>query len=173
MGECDANPRYMKKNCGPVCQSCEFLTIEGRCRIDDAGPEVWGPGDLNAMFERLVSEPFLSTYEVKILSSPDSNDGPWIISMENFVSETEAEKLIELGAKEGYKRSLGNGKLLPDGSIEEVVSPTRTSTNAWCQGACYNDTTARDVTNRVSDAIRIPEGNSEHIQLLRYEVGQL
>lgn len=173
MGECDANPAYMKLNCGPMCQSCDYLTIEGRCSMDDAGPDVWGPGDLDAQFEKLVREPYLSKYEVQILSSPNINDGPWVITMENVIDATEAEKLIELGAEEGYRRSLDAGKVLPDGTIEEVLSPNRTSTNAWCQNDCYKDAVVQDVTQRLSDIIQIPEGNSEYIQLLRYEVSQL
>jgi prolyl 4-hydroxylase len=173
MGECDANPKYMKMNCAPVCQSCEYLTVDGRCSMDDAGEDAWEPGDLDAMFERLVKEPYLSTYDVQILSSPEMNDGPWVITMENVVSEFEAEKFIQLGAEEGYKRSMDVGNTRPDGTVEEVVSPSRTSTNAWCQHSCYEDDLVKNVTKRVCDMVGIPEGNSEYIQLLRYEVGQL
>ncbi|KAG7348438.1 2-oxyglutarate/Fe(II) oxygenase [Nitzschia inconspicua] len=172
MGECEANPKYMKAKCGPVCQSCDYLTIEGRCSMDDAGEDVWKSGDLDAMFERLVQEPYLSMYHVEVLSSPGINGGPWIITMEDVLSAAEAARLIELGAEEGYRQSKDVGKMLPNGKVEEVVSPGRTSTNAWCQNSCYEDTMARIIGQRVSDFVGIPEDNSEYIQLLRYEVGQ-
>ena len=56
----------------------------------------WGAGDLNRLFEKLTSEPFLSTHNVQVHSSP-AKDGPWIISMDNIVTEDQANHFIELG----------------------------------------------------------------------------
>lgn len=44
-GECDDNPAYMLPNCAPVCGSCEALTVEGRCPIDENAINAWGPGE--------------------------------------------------------------------------------------------------------------------------------
>lgn len=140
--------------------------------MEEAGDDVWRPGDLNSMFEKLVREPYLSKYDVQILSSPEM-DGPWVITMENVVSPKEAERFIELGTRKGYRRSLGVGEVKYDGTVEDVESNVRTSSNAWCQDECYEDATAQAVTERIVDMIGIPEGNAEFIQLLRYEVGQL
>jgi hypothetical protein len=103
-GECEKNPSYMKVYCAPVCQVCHYLTVEGRCLIDPDAPVAWKPhGDLDNMFRRLSSEPYLSLYGVQILSSPDiDEDHPWVITMENVVSDVEADRLIELGAIEGW-----------------------------------------------------------------------
>jgi hypothetical protein len=119
----------MKKDCAPACRSCEFLSIEGRCPMDPDAPEAWGPGDLDKTFTRLTQEPYLSEYEVQVWSSPP--DGPWVITMENVVSAEEAERLIELGAEEGYDLSKNVGKVLPNGEMERLNSTTRTSMNAW------------------------------------------
>jgi hypothetical protein len=97
-GECTANPKYMKKSCAPACFSCDYLSVEARCPIDPEAPNAWGPGDLDAMFTRLSTEPFLTEYSVNVLSSPQMTGGPWVITMENVVTEKEAERLIELGA---------------------------------------------------------------------------
>jgi prolyl 4-hydroxylase len=173
MGECDANPGYMKMNCAPVCHSCDFLTIEGRCNLEERGEDVWGPGDLEKLFRKLTEEPFFSQNDVQILSSPDDG-GPWVITMENVVSEEEAKSLIALGKQEGYERSLDVGGLKYDGTTESVQSTDRTSTNAWCtSNACLADEAVQNVTNRISDLVGIPETNSEHFQMLRYEEGQL
>jgi len=96
-GECETNPKYMKKSCAPACLSCDYLSIEGRCPIDPNAPQAWGPGDLNAMFTKLTSEPYLSNYSVQILSSPTTTGGPWLITMDNVLSEAESERLIQLG----------------------------------------------------------------------------
>jgi prolyl 4-hydroxylase len=174
-GECEVNPRYMKMNCGPVCESCEYLSIEGRCKMEDAGPEVWKPGDLDRMFQRISGQPFRSTYSVQILSSPETNDGaPWVVTLENVLSADEAEKLIELGTVEGYTRSLDVGEVTAAGAIKSIESSTRTSTNAWCQSDdCYKHEIVQTVTSRISDMVQIPEENSEYFQILRYEPGQL
>jgi prolyl 4-hydroxylase len=123
------------------------------------------------MFTKLTTEPYLSEYEVEILSSPTTG-GPWVITMENVVSEEEAVALIELGATEGYKRSADVGKIRADGTHENKVNDGRTSTNAWCQSACYESEPGQKVANRLSNLTDILEPNSEYLQLLRYEPGQ-
>ena len=124
------------------------------------------------MFIKLTSEPYLSTYSVEILSSPHKNGGPWVITMENVINETEAEQLIELGSIEGYKRSSDVGKLNADGTFQSEVNEGRTSTNAWCQNTCYKNETALTVAYRLSNLTGISERNSEYLQLLKYESGQ-
>lgn len=86
----------MRFHCAPMCQSCHNLTLESRCPLDPNAPNTWGPGDLNRMFERLTSEPYRSKYDVQVLSSPEM-EGPWVITMENVVTEQEAQRLIQLG----------------------------------------------------------------------------
>ena len=89
----------MKKECAPACLACDFLVFEARCPIDaGALNDVWKAGDLNAMFEKLTSEPYLSQYSVQILSSP-ATDGPWVIQLDNVLSKEEADHLIELGGE--------------------------------------------------------------------------
>ena len=159
----------MKKTCAPACQSCDYLTIEGRCPIDPDAPNTWGPGDLNRMFTKLTSEPYLSKYAVEILSRPPH---PWIITMQNVVNDKEADRLMELGAIKGYNPSYGVGGLRPDGTYERDLNSGRTSTNAWCDEECYQDEMAQAVMHRISNVTDIPAINSEHLQLLRYEPGQ-
>ena len=166
------NPKYMKKSCAPACKSCDYLSIEGRCPLDPEAPDAWSAGDLNAMFVRLTNEPYLSLYETKILSSPEMNGGPWVITMENVVSELEANSLIELGAIEGYERSSDVGDLKADGTFDSHVNSGRTSFNAWCLNDCYKNETALAVVNRLSQITGINETNSENLQMLRYEEGQ-
>lgn len=173
MGECDNNADYMKKECAPMCHSCEYLTVEGRCPVDPDAPKAWGPGDLDRMFRRLSSEPYKSQYDVQVLSSPDgATKGPWVLTMENVVTEEEALRLIDLGATEGFKRSTDVGKVAADGTFGQKVSEGRTSSNAWCQNDCYKDDAARAVMHRIADFTEINDTNSEYLQLLRYEKGQ-
>lgn len=88
----------MKIECAPVCGSCFNLTVEARCPLDPNAPNIWKPGDLTALFERLISEPYLTKYDVQILASPKiDEEDPWVITMENIISEVEAKHLIEWG----------------------------------------------------------------------------
>ena len=165
----------MKLNCGPACFSCDMLSIEKRCPMDREiiGPDVWLAGDLDKMFRKLTSEPYTSKYDVKVHSSPDKEEkGPWVITMDNFVSNEEADRLIELGSVEGYERSMDIGEVKLDGSADSIVSKGRTSTNAWCSKECKEEKVVKAVNNRISNMTGIPLVNSEDLQLLRYEPGQ-
>lgn len=135
------------------------------------------------MFERITTDPAYQKYQPNILSRPEllpydteANAtyklGPWVITLENFVQQDEAERLIELGAVEGYKRSADVGRLKFDGTHEEFVNEGRTSSNAWCVNDCMNDPMATAVRVRMAELTQIPENNTEYLQLLKYEVGQ-
>lgn len=183
---------YMKTNCGPACRSCDMLSIATRCPMDreTIGPDVWSTaGELEAMFTRVTSEPYKSQYAVQILSCPtcaktarttsakrqqkhNDDGGPWVITLDNFVTELEAARLIEMGAIEGYERSTDVGDMNPDGTTGEVVSKGRTSTNAWCSNDCIKDPVVQQVTTRIANLTHFPMNNSEDLQLLRYEPGQ-
>lgn len=113
----------MHVNCGPVCNTCEQLHVETRCPLDpDAKDAFAQPGDLNAMFERIVTDPFYEQFQPKVLSRPDYapgdskenatyNLGLWMVLFENAMTGEEADRLIELGGLRGYERSSDVGKL--------------------------------------------------------------
>jgi prolyl 4-hydroxylase len=177
IGECQKNPPFMELDCAPSCKTCMNLDFQARCPFDKDAPTAWGPGDLNKMFARLTTEPYYQQYNPKILSQPgkpigEYNDGPWVITLDNLLSEKECDKLIELGAVLGYEQSLDVGEEKFDGTFGEHLSKDRTSTNAWCTEQCYNDTVTQQVVQRFENISGIPDANSEHLQLLRYEVGQ-
>ena len=147
--------------------------------------KAWYKGDLNAMFESIVSNPaFHSEYDIKVLSRPDYAEGdsaetvdyilgPWILTLDNFLSPAEAERLIELGQNMGYERSTDVGAIEPDGSVQRNLSTGRTSTNAWCLSEeCVHDPVANAVYDRMEHLTGIPRANSEAMQLLRYTEGQ-
>ena len=185
LGECQANPNYMKKECSPICESCEELPIEVRCPIDlEKMPNAWKPGDLNEFFTNVTTIDYYKQYEPKVLSRPDYlpgdtketadyKVGPWIVVLENVVTQEEADRLIELGAIEGYQRSSDVGKKKFDGSFEKLVSEARTSTNAWCQNECANDTIAQRVVQRITNITNIPEENSENLYVPSYLISVL
>lgn len=183
-GECENNPKYMTTNCAPVCHSCDQLTLAARCPIDlEKMPNAWEPGDVNRYFTNITTLPEFKQFEPKVLSSPellpgDTEEtadylvgGPWIVTLDNVLTEEEAQRLIDLGTERGYEQSFAGGKLLPDGTYERGTSEIRTSINTWCEGSCYRDPVARRVIDRITNITMIPEKNSEFLQLLKYETG--
>lgn len=189
--------RYMQVNCAPSCQTCDKISFESRCPLDTTVPDVWGPGDLDQMFQRIITLEEFKKYEPRVVSRPepkasectspkaspphkageeeepqDYETGPWAVIFDNFATPEECERLIELGHQEGYERSSDVGERQFDGSYSSNVNSGRTSTNAWCQHECYEDPLAKQVIEKITNLTGIPEANSEYLQLLKYEPGQ-
>ena len=108
-----------------ACQTCIKLDFNFRCPFDPNAPTIWGPGDLNKMFERLTTDSYYEQYSPEVLSRPGKpigkfDDGPWVVVLHNFISEAEADKLIELGGVRGYEQSYDVGAKKFDGSYDKV-----------------------------------------------------
>ena len=183
-GECKANPAYMTLNCAPSCKSCEQLDIDTRCPRDYTLVDVFKSGDLNKMFERIAQDESLNTtvlsrpLEEKDIPQQHEDDDeyfayfPWVIIIDDFLSQTECDRLKVLGAEEGYKRSTDVGGKKFDGTFDHKESSGRTSYNAWCSNDCLDDPVTVNVMGRIANLTGVPVENSEHLQLLRYQEGQ-
>jgi hypothetical protein len=169
-GECETNPKWMHIHCAPACKTCqataEFHRANGelqeRCGISDldAPSMAWRPGDLNAMFERLIHEPFASQYNVQILSSPSTTPegAPYVIQLEDVISEEEASGLIAAANKDGY-----DGDRL-------FHAKFRTAKIATCQDECYRDEVVQRVSERIHSLTGFHDSNCEYLHLPRYVV---
>ena len=180
---------YMKLNCAPACQTCESLDRSLVCPIGENNEVVFKPGGLNEMFERILND-YSQEYNPQALSRPkvtrdgkpvipnpnpnyNNGDGPWILLLDNFITNEEADALIAAGHKKGYERSADVGIELPDGTFEDDENDGRTSTNSWCDvELCQEDPIIMPVIERIHNITGTKIENSEHIQLLRYEPGQ-
>mmetsp|Transcript_2435 Transcript_2435/g.3594 ORF Transcript_2435/g.3594 Transcript_2435/m.3594 type:complete len:474 (-) Transcript_2435:172-1593(-) len=182
IGECEKNPDYMKLQCAAVCHTCDNLDIAIRCPLDSDAPNAWEANDLHQFFVNITTLEEFQKYEPVIHSRPPNGEeeessgthgiGPWVVTLENFITPEEADHLIKLGAEEGYERSSDVGKMKADGTFEGKVSESRTSSNAWCQNSCYEDEIAQQVIGKITNLTYLPEENSEFLQLLKYDVGQ-
>lgn len=186
--ECETNRDYMQRHCAPACQLCNLLDVRLRCPTLPGNEAVFKPGELNTLFENIVDNADgkgeYIKYNSKALSRPklkrdgtpaggDAIDGPWIVLLENFVSDIEADALIAAGAKKGYERSADVGVENPDGSHEDEVNDGRTSENAWCdEFFCGSNPVIRPVIERIAEVTYTHADNHEDLQLLRYEPGQ-
>jgi len=174
-GECEMNPGFMHLHCGPACQTCETFDYSKRCPTPENTDILKEPGDLNKIFERIVNDPYWTdTYgPLQILSSPELTDGPWIITLENFLTAEECMTFIQEAEREGYERSEDEADEESwDGTIGSVQSDGRTSSNAWCMQDCVAHPILKPVHDRLENFTGVPYINSEYLQLLKYEVGQ-
>lgn len=183
----DPNAEFMQSNCAPACQTCHLLDSTLRCPIEEGNELAYKPGDLNALFERIVDDADgtgeYRRYNPRVLSRPKvkadgttvsvEKEGPWVVVLENFISDKETDALIEAGAQKGYQRSSDVGVENPDGTHEDDVSEGRTSHNAWCdEELCNKDPVIGPVVERIATLTRTTVNHSEYLQLLQYEPGQ-
>ena len=143
------------------------------------------PGDLNRFFEHIVqTQPKVTVHSGPAdivqginLATTTPNafipDGPWIVTIDDFLTPTECEHLIQQGESLGYKRSKGLKLVTDDGEAVDFDSDTRTSFNTWCKDSCRAHPETQKIAQRLTELLSpIPEMNSESWQLLKYESGQ-
>jgi len=180
-GWCDEDPHYMEESCCPACASAEQVAFLFSCPMDPKAPHAWRPGDLNAFFQNLTT---LQQYEPHVHSRPrllpgdtketaDYHSGPWVVTLENVVNGTEANRLIEWAEDYGWRDSLVAGDARKDGTSEAVSSEDRTSRLAWCHEDCMEDPMVQGVLERLSNITNLHSNHSDYLQLLRYDEGQL
>ena len=169
-GECKRAPGWMTVHCAASCDACELLDPAVRCSREALNTTASGPafknGELDALFEGLEAK--WPQYRVEILSQPPA--GPWIVKLHDFVQEEEIEALLELAGD--FKRSTDQGSAIDANVVEQVVSTSRTSENAWCDPKCEEDPRVQRVTRRISAVTGVDPGNFEAFQVLHYAKGQ-
>lgn len=140
---CDDNPNFMKQQCAPACQSCDhILEMHERCKPDPNSKNAIENGGMDLLFETIIMSAMDTGYDVTIWSRPkkmpnehgqlkpceedDTNpcgvpDGPWVVTLENFVSEKEVNVLKEWGSKMGYERSQAGDQILDVRTSSQAV----------------------------------------------------
>jgi len=135
LGHCEddeENDSYyeMISGCAPACKMCDTLDVVEVCHADEH-TNIFEEGDLDMMFRRIVGEKppvegtILPDYIPVVHSRPDhphantTKDidyiiGPWVVTLDNFLSDDECDHLIQLGKLSGYEASG-----ITEGEIEE------------------------------------------------------
>lgn len=181
-GECDTNPGFMRQQCGPACQACDqLLDFAVRCNLDRDAPTFFNKGDVNRMFRHILENPIYQQYEPIVHSRPggdstDPNvlDGPWVVTVENFTSPQECERLIEVSEDVGFKPSYGAmGQRDKDGRRERIQTEFRTSKSAYCLQACDLDTNIQTLTGRMENITGAPHSHLQYLHFMKYESSEL
>merc|ERR1719174_1389688 len=98
-------------------------------------------------------------------------DGPWLVAIDDFLSQKECERLIEMGYKNGFIRSTETS--FREGQNDHRVTEYRKSNNAWCSSdECMNDPIVKHIMEKISIVTNVPVDNQEDLQLLRYEINE-
>ena len=160
-GECKANPSYMSENCAVSCNACEEKRRS--CDRPPNTPPAVRAGGINATMVRILRD--FPQYSPRAISWPGGPHGaraPWVVTLENFVSDEEAAAFQSTCA-EHFARSLAG----------DTLSPVRTSSQCWCSGnACEAHELTQRVAERISNVTCAPIRYMEPFQILKYEVGQ-
>ena len=152
-GECVTNAAFMRTRCALSCDTCEEAFERMRlCHRPAAKQPAVRPGGISRIFQRMIQIPHSLGSRVEVLSRPPA--GPWILSIDGFLSPTEASTLAALG----------------DGT--RTQSSSDDSETAWCtEPSCESHPLVVRLQQRVENATLIPTSNSEHLQLLHFKNG--
>merc|ERR1719384_771448 len=159
------SPGFMIFSCPKSCGFCHLKNPDVRCtRHPDAKPAV-GPGDVNKMFERLLTD--FPQYTPTVLSRD-----PWLVVLNDVFTDEECAEMIKVGGA-NFQRSVDAGEMKGDNAqFEEIISDDRTSDNDWCTGSCWKNEIINGMAQKAENITLIPKENSEYFQVLKYEVGQ-
>lgn len=148
-GTCRTEPERMFKECRWACKWCAMDT-GSRCRREAVLKPAAAKGSLEHMFQRAVDSPLHARY-TPVVHSRD----PWIVSFDTFLSDEEADRVIQVGGKGWMRSQAGDG-----------VQPVRTSSTAWCDHRnCGKDPVLSGIRKRIANLTLVPERNAEHLQV--------
>ena len=131
-----------------------------RCKRPDGAEPALVPGQMSAMFERIMTD-------FQHLEPERISEDPPIVLFHKFLSVEESDAFIAHG-KGKYTESKGVG-VDKNGRMTDVKTEIRTSSHTWCQDAnCLSDPKVKAVVARVSDVTQTPQANGEFAQLVYY-----
>lgn len=154
LAECTSNAGFMHTACPVSCNACPDGDEDPKCKRSNHTAAV-AEGGIGGMFRRLLER--YPHYSPNAISTD-----PWVVVLDSFLSDEEAERFKDLCA-DHFERSMAGDQL----------SPVRTSDQCWgSRPEFQNDPMVRDVTERIASLTETPSSNAEYFQVVRYEVGQ-
>jgi len=156
---------------GNQTEASRTASLEGKVQ-DDGTP--YYTVNIHSRPKSSSPRPDNDTGVIPVDSNQDRDEDPWVITMDNFLTEEECELLIQSGYKNGYKRSMDVGGVKFDGSLDSMESTSRTSANTWCneKSGCKTNPHVKRILRRLETTTKIPTKSFEDFQILKYEVGQ-
>lgn len=186
---CSSSPGHMALQCSKTCSMCHLRNAKTRCdplQNDDVALQ---PGGLHLLFQNLTAHPkkVFDDYG-NLIDSEDEfiwsgrnrrqytvhklSSDPWVIAIDNVLSDQETDEMINIAHTTGFEGSTTTGEVDETGTINRMTDQDRTSMQAWCQGACDSEPLVNILYDRIAELTTVPSNNFEHLQLLKYEIGQ-
>jgi len=119
------------------------------------GGTVPGIGEL-----RVITSPYHDPLQYPRDKGEDEDDLPqlpWVVLVDNFLSDEESNRMIELGEAKGYKKS----RVATEVRGVFAESKGRTSYNTFCDEKCAADPLIKPVIERMTNLTGIPYDNFE------------
>merc|ERR1711871_1077692 len=149
---------FCPKSCDRVLDGCKLHDPAVRCNraslfrkhnVSEAPAFVPSSGELGELFNTLEQK------WGKSLGARLVNADPPIAVFDSFLSQEEALQMRDATGHGSFKRSTASGSTDASGYTTQIASQTRTSTNAWCMGACQNNPTIKAITQRISHVVNV------------------
>ena len=152
-GICQDDPGFMTLNCAKSCGYCHLKDPSIRCQRHPNAKQAVHPGDINKMFERLLTD--FTEYSPKVLSQPPD---PWLVVLENVFSDKECDTLIDIGGR-NFHRSKDAGEMSDedDAQFIEITSEGRTSYSDWCVNECWDHPIINGIAQKAENITMIPK----------------
>mmetsp|Transcript_15816 Transcript_15816/g.43751 ORF Transcript_15816/g.43751 Transcript_15816/m.43751 type:complete len:583 (-) Transcript_15816:248-1996(-) len=122
----------------------------------------------STVLSRPALDPSIHNKSIPLSSLKSYVGGPWIVVLDDFLTDEECDRLIQLGDK------IGRDESSIEEEDEEGEEPWRTSTTAWCSDDfCLNDPIVQTIQRKIGLTTGVLDDNYyEHLQLLKYVPGQ-
>lgn len=169
--------RRVSPGCPLSCQVCDWRPRDNNivsrdefAHCYDGSREdinVWKPGDPDKMFEHIAND--FPEYSPSVLSSPELNGGPWIITLENFLTLQECQAMIQ-ETKQAIEEAGEEESLAQDEADED--SGECMSTQAWCSDECMETQALQSVKTKVEQLVGMPWKYAEELHFIQYIPGQ-
>ncbi len=167
-GKCQEDPGWMTINCGRTCKYCHLQDQMVRCNrawLNISTVPAYPPGGLYKMFSN-ISKEIRQKYSMMTYSVD-----PWVVTFDNFLTESEADELLVALERSGnpWSKSLEYVGASSTGDPQRSEQDKRTSSSAWCEGSCKTSKVARAISKKIEEVVQIPnvQTQSEAFQVLK------
>lgn len=175
LGECHGtnDALQMFQNCAPACQACNAVEHYRRCARRPEDVDVFLPGDMNAMFARILSEnPNKNTILSQPVEESEEVELPWIIVLDDYLSNDECDWLIAKGNEIGFRQTSEiTDEIKEDGTFGDKVGQGRTSLDAWCERGCEDQPVGKAILQKMLNTTGMKLEHTEFIEILKYNEG--
>lgn len=177
-GFCDMDVVFMLNFCPLACRTCEDTEQFHRCagRRHPLAPAAMDrKSGLDSLFQSIKSggEEW-DAYRPEFVSYPNENEGdgddPYIVILQDFLSDEEADHLVSLGSALGWTPSY-HGSVGKSWNEERTSIQKLKSSSCFDSNACSDDPVYQRIVKRMSSVTHVNSSNFEPLEFVKYDQG--